>query len=129
MSDEDWNTGYTKCIGIRLAGDMIDDENERGESIAGDTILVLLNAHHETLPFTLPLTKADQQWERLFDTADDSAATTIFAARDVYPLMDRSLAALRTRAVDEGAGISISRTEDLIQSARRSVATGPPLDV
>ena len=91
--------------------------------------MVLLNAHHETLPFTLPLTKAEQQWERLFDTADDSAAPTILAAGDIYTLMDRSLVAFRTRAVDEGVGISLSRTEDLIQSARRSVATGPPLDV
>ncbi len=35
MSDEDWNAGFVKCLGVRLAGDLIDDEDERGEPIVG----------------------------------------------------------------------------------------------
>ena len=129
MSDEDWSTGYTKCIGFRLAGDLIDDENEHGEPISGDTVLLLLNAHHESLPFTLPLTKAEQQWERLFDTADDKAEATKFAASEIYLLQDRSLAVLRTRAADEGAGITDAQTDQIIQRARRSTTSGPPSDL
>ena len=45
MSDEDWNAGFVKCLGVRLAGDLIDDVDERGEPIVGDTLLLLLNAH------------------------------------------------------------------------------------
>ena len=70
MSDEDW-AGFVRCLGVRLAGDRIDEVDERGEPIVGDTLLLLLNAHHERIPFALPATQAGQHWERLFDTADD----------------------------------------------------------
>src|SRR5262249_13531518 len=38
MSDADWNAGFVKCLGVRLAGDVINDENERGEPIVGETL-------------------------------------------------------------------------------------------
>ena len=43
---------------MRLAGDLIGEVDERGEPIVGDTLLMLLNAHHEPIPFTLPATTA-----------------------------------------------------------------------
>ena len=49
MSDEDWNGGFVKCLGVRLAGDLIGDVDERGEPIVDDTALILLNAHHEPI--------------------------------------------------------------------------------
>ena len=36
MSDEDWNAGFVKCLGVRLAGDLISDVDERGEPIVGE---------------------------------------------------------------------------------------------
>src|SRR5206468_8259454 len=45
MSDDAWNAGFVKCLGVRLAGDLIGDVDERGEPIKGDTLLILLNAH------------------------------------------------------------------------------------
>ena len=69
--------------------------------IKGDTLLLLLNAHHEPLPFTLPETKAGHVWERLFDTADPSAPTATATAGEKYPLQARSMALLRTRPIDE----------------------------
>ena len=68
MSDEAWNAGFVKCLGVRLAGDLIGDVDERGEPIVGDTLLLLLNAHHEPIPFTLPATRPEHHWERLLDT-------------------------------------------------------------
>ena len=44
MTDEAWSTPDVKCLGVRLAGDVIDDVDERGEPIVGDTLLLLLNA-------------------------------------------------------------------------------------
>ena len=61
MTDEAWNAGFVKCLGVRLAGDLIGDVDERGEPIVGDTLLLLLNAHHEPIPFTLPATKAEHR--------------------------------------------------------------------
>ncbi len=97
MSDADWNNGHIKCMGVRLAGDLIDDENEHGEPIVGETLLVLLNAHHEPLPFSLPTTKPEHKWQRLLDTADDASEPTIFEGGENYALKDRSLAVLTAR--------------------------------
>ena len=54
MSDAAWNDPSVKCLGVRLAGDLINEVDERGEPIKGDTLLLLLNAHWEEIPFTLP---------------------------------------------------------------------------
>ena len=53
MSEEAWKTGYVRCLGVRLAGDLIGDVDERGEPMWGDTILLLMNAHYEAIPFML----------------------------------------------------------------------------
>jgi glycogen operon protein len=97
MSDRDWNAGFVKCLGVRLAGDVIGDVDERGEPIVGETVLVLLNAHHEPIPFTLPATEPEQHWERLLDTAGAGNESLAWQGGAQYPLQARSLAVLRIR--------------------------------
>ena len=101
MPDDAWNAGFVKCLGVRLAGDLIGDLDERGEPIVGDTLLMLLNAHFEPLPFALPVTKAGHIWERMFDTAVPAAPSATANAGELYPLQARSMVLLRTRPVDE----------------------------
>ncbi len=103
MSDAAWNAGYVKCLGVRLAGDLIGDLDERGEQITGDTLLILLNAHHEELPFCLPATISGQQWELLIDTTHAGAVTGQFESEHRYPLKGRSLAVFRTAAIEKAA--------------------------
>jgi glycogen operon protein len=101
MSDKDWAAGFVRCLGVRLAGDLIGDVDERGEAIVGDTLLLLLNAHHEPIPFRLPATKPEHAWERLFDTADDAAPPLAAEGGYEYPLQGRSLVLWRTRQREE----------------------------
>jgi glycogen operon protein len=101
MSDGDWNAGFVKCLGVRLAGDLIGDTDERGEPIVGETLLVLLNAHHEAIPFTLPATQPEDPWERLLDTAEAGKEARAWPGGEQYPLQARSLAVLRTRLPEE----------------------------
>ena len=68
----------SKCMGVRLAGDLINDENERGEPIVGETLLILLNAHWEPISFTLPATSEGHIWDRILDTADLSEQIQLF---------------------------------------------------
>jgi glycogen operon protein len=96
MSDAAWNAGFVKCLGVRLAGDLIGDRDERGEPIKGDTLLILLNAHHEELPFKLPATLPGQHWELLFDTAHPGVMGARLEDEQQYPLQARSLAVFRT---------------------------------
>ena len=127
MSDADWTTGYIKCMGLRLAGDLIDDENERGEPVVGETLLLLLNAHHEPLPFSLPTTKPEHQWQRLLDTSEDGNVPFTFRGGDIYTLKDRSLAVLSAR--DPARLVQLlpdARAESLLATASRSEGGLPP---
>ena len=47
----------------------MDDVNERGEPIAGDTLLVLLNAEADATEFVLPGAHPGVAWEVMVDTA------------------------------------------------------------
>jgi glycogen operon protein len=101
MDDETWGAGYVKCLGFRLAGDQIGDVDERGEPIEGETFLLLLNAHHEPIPFQLPVTRATHVWETVFDTAADKQEAACIEGGQEYKLRERSLAVLRTRVRGE----------------------------
>jgi isoamylase len=92
MTDHDWGA-FVRCFGMRLAGDRIDELDERGHRVSGETLLVLFNAHHETISFRLP---APQVWERLVDTAQ---ARLEGDPPQPYPLAPRSLALFRTRRI------------------------------
>ena len=97
MSDEDWNAGYTQCLGVRLPGDLIGEVNERGEPITGDSIVLLVNAHHEPIPFTLPSGGEGQEWERLIDTADPKVEAIKQKVAEQYEIQGRSMVILRSK--------------------------------
>jgi pullulanase/glycogen debranching enzyme len=103
MTEEAWNTGYARCLGVRWAGDLIGETDEKGDPIVGDTILLLMNAHHDAIPFMLPALKDGQQWERLLETAEGPAAASLVDGQQPYELPGRSMAILRTRAQPEEA--------------------------
>ena len=98
MSEEAWNSGYVRCLGVQLAGDLIGDMDERGEPVRDDTILLLLNAHYEAIPFTLPARREGQEWERLLDTADPHGEPARCLGGEQYVLQGRSMGVLRTEA-------------------------------
>src|ERR1700710_1079771 len=53
MSDEDWQHGFAKSLGVFLNGEAMESLDERGEPVRDDSFYVLFNAHHEPLPFRL----------------------------------------------------------------------------
>ena len=95
MTDKDWNASV-RCLGMRLAGDLIGEVDEEGDLIVGDTLLVLMNADANTIPFTLPPANPYHKWELLLDTSNDDAKPDICDPCVVYNLRDRSLAVFRT---------------------------------
>jgi glycogen operon protein len=95
MTDKAWKAGFVRCLGVRWAGKLTNEVNERGEPIVGDTLLILLNAHHESIVFTLPASD-DGPWERILDTARvGSEMGRTWVGGQKYLLLDRSLAVLR----------------------------------
>ena len=103
MSEEDWNNPETRCLGLRLAGDAIEDVDARGNRIVDDILLILLNAHHEALPFILPAHRPKMRWEPVLDSreARGGRRRRLMRGGMSYEMEARSLALLRLRG-DEG---------------------------
>jgi glycogen operon protein len=95
MTDDAWNADFVRSIGMLLSGHAIEEVDERGERITGDTVLVLLNAHTDKVPFTMPPLEPDQQWQRLLDTTEEHATERLYKPTTRYPLQGRSVAVFR----------------------------------
>jgi isoamylase len=118
MDDAAWTSGFVKCLGVRLAGDLIGDVDERGEKIVGDTLMILYNAHHESIPFTLPVTNPSHKWEMVLDTsAAPSTPPPMLAGREAYKLQGRSAVVLRTIVATEPPTLSQSQAATLERAA------------
>jgi isoamylase len=100
MTDEDWAKGYVRCLGVRLDGHAIEEKDSKGKPLLDDTFLMLLNAHHEPRPFTLPAHKRGVRWQPVLETAVshvNQKQVTLLKGGFQYDLEARSLAVLRLR--------------------------------
>jgi glycogen operon protein len=68
MADEAWNAPSVRSIGVLMVGNALDEVDERGRQVRGDTLLLLLNAHQDAVPFALPTITEGTVWVRTIDT-------------------------------------------------------------
>ncbi|WP_344470254.1 glycogen debranching protein GlgX [Nonomuraea monospora] len=99
MTAGDWHISYAKSLMVYLNGEAITEMGPRGERIADDSFLLLINAHHESLPFTLPGEELGDRWLPVLDTTHDVVeegfADDGWQAGDVVAVTSRSLQVLR----------------------------------
>ena len=98
MSDEEWHQSFARCLGLFLAGDAIDEYDERGEKISDDNFILLFNAHHEDILFTLPSAPALARWALLIDTSysdGDGLQGRLHHANETFHLQRRSIVVLK----------------------------------
>ena len=110
MSDEAWGAGFVRCLGVGLAGDLVGDLDAHGEPVTGDTMLLLLNAHHESISFAFPTIRGHHTWERILDTAETGADRSSKQQEAQYPLQGRSLAVFRLRREEAPRALSTKET-------------------
>src|SRR5438477_6033206 len=70
MSDEEWNSPFVRCLGMLISGDAVDLVDAQGEPVRDDTFLLLINAHHEPIPFLLP-GEEHLEWEQILETTNE----------------------------------------------------------
>jgi isoamylase len=90
MKPEEWNDITMQCFGMLMDGRAQSTGiRRRGEDA---TLLMVLNAYHDLVEFTLPETPGGLLWQLLIDTnlADDAELGT-FAIGEVYGVTGRSL--------------------------------------
>jgi isoamylase len=105
MSEHEWTQSFARCLGVLLHGRGLDERDERGRLIEDDDLLLLLNAHHDTIRFQLP-GAARVRWEALVDTAGSGGVPGHEAmhAGSEYALQGRSLALLSYKQLDAAGG-------------------------
>ena len=69
MQDDAWNEGFARSVAVFLNGEAIGEPGLRGERIVDDSFLILFNAHHEKLDFTIPGEHFGSEWTIVFDTS------------------------------------------------------------
>jgi glycogen operon protein len=54
MADEDWDAGFARSLGLYLNGEAIHTSDDHGQRVVDDSFLLLFNAHHEPIEWTVP---------------------------------------------------------------------------
>jgi isoamylase len=103
MTDEEWNQEHARTLGMFLSGSAVDEMDERGQLLTDENFLLLMNAHHEEVPFTLPSAASGMLWVSVLDThcATGGGPDRPFEAAGTYPLQARSMAVLVERQRDQ----------------------------
>jgi isoamylase len=100
MDERVWDHAWVKSFGMLLGGDALDDlDRETGEPLTDDTLLLLVNGHHDAVCFTLPQL-AGRVWDVLTDTQDPRLGEREphhLEAGMHYELAGRCIALLRGR--------------------------------
>jgi isoamylase len=94
MTDDSWNSPLIRSLGVVYSGEGTGEVDERGQSITGGTLLVIMNEHHDSVLFKLPPSTAGA-WQRIFDTINPKLPEAVQAANAKYELKGRSLAVFR----------------------------------
>jgi glycogen operon protein len=98
MSDAAWNSHFVRCLGVRLTGHDAEEDSGPKDQARGDTLFVMLNAHHERINFVLP-DEPGHRWERLLDTSLRNWNAPHTARKRIYHLTGRSDVAFRLAKV------------------------------
>ncbi|OJH37790.1 glycogen debranching protein GlgX [Cystobacter ferrugineus] len=101
MKKEDWEKPFARSVCFLLGGDAIATPDDDGRRIVGDTLLVLMNAHHEPITFHLPAIEWGADWEEVVDTSQSRVSHHPHTpAGGTLVVAGRSLRVLRRPAVD-----------------------------
>ena len=100
MTDKAWDDPFARCLGVLLNGNTLDEIDERGEPVIGDTLFLMFNAHYGPILFRLPVKRAGERWERLLDTADEQIKSGLLVRDHTYKIRGRSVVVLRLKTAD-----------------------------
>jgi len=103
MTEALWQAPDISTLGVFLNGDEIPDQGPRGQRIADDSFLLLLNGGAEPANFTLPGRPWGKEYELVLDTGlafvlPAGAEAPTYMAGEELSMASRSLAGLRKRS-------------------------------
>jgi isoamylase len=96
FSEDAWNTGWNRSLAMMLNGKTLQVTDEEGCPVRDDSFLLMVNAAHEGVEFTLPPYPNSNPWRHLIDTENiddpfspaDLDAKVILGGRSMMVLTD-----------------------------------------
>lgn len=105
MTDAEWDAEWVRSIGMRLDGGVLAEMDKHGELIRDDDLFLILNAHHEPVPFTIPgWDDAEAQWEVEFDTYHEMSGPRRVGPGEALTIAGRTVVLLVRRRAPEWSG-------------------------
>jgi glycogen operon protein len=71
MTETEWTAGWLRTLGVFLNGATIGDTDANGAPVFDESFLLLLNCHHESVPFAMPTIEGIGGFVTLVDTTRD----------------------------------------------------------
>jgi glycogen operon protein len=104
MTDEEWNAGWVRCLGMMLNGLTIGDVDEHGQPVVDNSFLLLLNCHLEHIDFQVPTPPQGDKWTVEIDTnePDTEAGSIEVAPGGTVRVVKQSLVLLRDVSPNAG---------------------------
>ena len=94
MTEADWGDGHARTLGFLIRGEAGEYHlTATGEPQPDDSFIVMLNAHHAAIEWTLPPVTPGNHWDLVLDTDLDDPMAGGHRVEDggVYALQARSL--------------------------------------
>ncbi len=112
LSAEAWESSWVRSLGLMLNGKTLRTKDQLGKDLIDDSFLLLLNAYHEGVEFTLPPTPDNGKWQLLVNTDDldnpfaikDLPATVILSGRSVMLLTECNADTAVAAGIPRGTG-------------------------
>jgi isoamylase len=96
MARRDWDVPGGP-VGVFLNGDAIRSVTPRGEPVHDDSLILLFNASHEAVEFTLPPRRFGARWAVEMSTSGAVSEGREYAAREPVAVADRSVIVMSRR--------------------------------
>jgi isoamylase len=121
MTDGDWNEGVAGTLMVFLNGDAIPEPDALGRRITDDHFLLMFNAHHEPVDFTLPPEQYGVEWFLHLQT--DGLPDAHWKAGSTHTVDSHSVTVLSTSAVPpEQASAAQARAQEASTSIAKKSA-------
>jgi glycogen operon protein len=97
MTHTDWTLPYARSLGFILGGEACASDKLDGHEEKVETFLVILNAYHESIPYTLPKLGDSRFWTVMVDTSRPGGAgdSEQLDAGFRFPVKGRSLVVMK----------------------------------
>jgi len=95
MTQRDWRAHDGHTLGVFLNGREVRRLTPQGERLEDDSFLLLFNASPAGIVFVLPPRRFGRRWTLELSTFDPDAGPSVFPARGLVPVDDRSIVVLR----------------------------------